>query len=84
METIDLNAMKRAAAAEVAPTVVGQIRASLRDQSTDVNRVLVCGGSTPFFEAAVREAFPKAIYEEAPMPVLANAIGFRIYAKKSA
>ncbi|AGG89097.1 ParM/StbA family protein [Rhodanobacter denitrificans] len=82
-EEVDLHAIGHAAAAEVAPTVVGQIRASLRDQSTDVNRVLLCGGSTPFFEAAMRDAFPKAVYELAPMPVLANAIGFRLFAKKS-
>lgn len=83
-ERVDLAEIRQLAAAEVVPSVIGQIRSSLRDQSTDVNRVLVCGGSAPFYEAYVAEAFPKALVESVTNPVLANANGFRLFARKAA
>jgi plasmid segregation protein ParM len=84
-EKIDLDALKELAAAQVAPAVIGDIRASLRgDQSLGIHRLMLCGGSTPFFAKAISEAFPQALVDTCESPVLANAIGFRVYAKRFA
>lgn len=81
--TIDLKELKSDAAALVAPAVIARIRSSLRDQSTDVGQVWTCGGSTPFFDAALSEAFPNAKHRPIAHSVMANAIGYRLYAQSA-
>jgi len=80
--SLDLEALKSEASALVAPKVMDNILQTLRLEETQVNRVLVCGGSTPFFIDYVRPAFKFADVEEIPSAVMANAVGFRLFAQK--
>ena len=83
-ETIDINPLIREVSERSAPAVVGEIKASMRDQQMEVSRVMVCGGSAGFFIDAVREAFDKADIEPVHQTVLANAHGHRLYGVKFA
>lgn len=80
-DLIDLKTLREDAARVVAPQAMGEILTSRRGQANDINRVLVCGGGVPFYLDAVTEAFPRAGVDEVPNAVLANAIGFRLFAK---
>jgi hypothetical protein len=64
--------------------VVGEIKASMRDQQMDVTRVMVCGGSAGFSMEAVRNAFDRAAIEIVNQTVSANAYGHRLYGLKFA
>jgi len=80
--SLDLESLKSQAAAQIAPRVMDNILKTLRLEQTEVNRVLLCGGGTPFFVDYVKPAFGHAAVEEIPSAVLANAIGFRLFAQK--
>lgn len=83
-ETVDLRSVAQRAAGRVAPTVIGELRESLRGQSSDPTRILLCGGSVGFYDALIRQAFPRAVVGLTDQPVMANAIGFRVYARQTA
>lgn len=80
-DVIDLQTLKEEASRVIATQAMGEILSSRRGQANDINRVLVCGGGVPFYLDAVKEAFPRAGVDEVPNAVLANAIGFRLFAK---
>jgi len=79
-DAVPLNPLLDAAAADLAPSVVGEILASMRDQKREVNRIMICGGSAPFFMAEIKRVFNKAGIDEVRQSVLANAHGHRLYA----
>ncbi len=80
-EEVDLSKLRTLASRQVAPQVMGEILSTIRGQTNEVNRVLGCGGGLPFYMGDVREYFPRAKVDELQSPVLANALGFRIFAR---
>ena len=77
----DMEVLKLEAAALIAPKVIGTILTALRQEQTVIDRVLVCGGSAPLFLKEVRQALPRAAVSVIESPVMANAVGFRLYAQ---
>ncbi|MHB8252905.1 MAG: ParM/StbA family protein [Acidiferrobacter sp.] len=68
------------AARELAPTIATQLRAALRDQSDNVDLVLLVGGGARLYREAAQQAFPKSRLETPDDVVTANARGFWAYA----
>ena len=68
------------AAHEVAPQIATHVRAALRDQSDNIDLVLLVGGGARLYQKAVQEAFPRSRLEVPDDGVIANARGFWFHA----
>lgn len=80
-ETHDFSAALEAEAADVASTVMAEILSSLRSEGP-VDNVIMTGGGSSLYEAALRQAFPgeKRVVSAGDV-VLANALGYREVAR---
>lgn len=70
------------AAREIAPEIGTRVRAAMREQSDNIDLILLVGGGAHLYQPAVQEAFPRGRLE-APAPedgVIANARGFWFHA----
>jgi plasmid segregation protein ParM len=73
---LDFAEELRAAAAEVAPQVVGEVLGAMRTVGT-VDLVIVTGGGGHLYLDKIREAFPGVDVISPADPVMANAKGYR-------
>ena len=79
-ERVAIAPYLESAAREIAPQIATNIRAAMRDQSDNVDLVLLVGGGAPLYRAAIQAAFPRSRFEMPDEGVIANARGFWSYA----
>ena len=79
-ERIAVAPYLESAAREVAPQIATQVRAAMRDQSDNIDLVLLVGGGAHLYRPAIQEAFPRSRLEVPEDGVIANARGFWSYA----
>jgi len=79
---LDMDDLKDRAAASVGPGAINMILSKLRLERTAIHKVLLCGGSAPFFKKYVQDAFEQAEVEDMDHAVLANAFGYGLVAQR--
>ncbi len=79
-ERVTIAPYLASAAREVAPQIATHVRAALRDQTDNIDLVLLVGGGAHLYRPAVQEAFPRSRLEVPEDGVIANARGFWSYA----
>ena len=75
-ERIPIAPYLASAARETAPQIATHVRAAMRDQSDNIDLVLLVGGGARLYQSAVQEAFPRSRLEVPEDGVIANARGF--------
>lgn len=81
---IDYKAYIGAASQEVGSRIISKINSSLRNQSDTIDMVAITGGGGAFVERAFKQAFPSSSVATSTDPVMANANGFCLIARKVA
>jgi len=71
------------AARECSERVVRDMQGKLRTAGHDIDRIVLAGGGAGLYEAALRDAFPKAQLIKPAEPVLANARGFYLAGRRT-
>lgn len=78
-EEVDYLAPLRAAAAEVAEDVVGEIQRKMRGDKSSADVLILAGGGAELYAPALAKVFPKAKLIRPADPVLSNARGYYTY-----
>ncbi|EQD61052.1 hypothetical protein B1A_09851 [mine drainage metagenome] len=81
-KVIDLRAALDTAGTRVSEKVANHIKSSLRADAGAVTMVVMTGGGASFFQRAVTDMFAPAKIVQLRNSVMANANGFRLYAKR--
>lgn len=75
-ERVTIGPYLQSAAREIAPEIGTRVRAAMRDQSDNIDLILLVGGGAGLYRPAVQEAFPRSRLEVPDDGVIANARGF--------
>lgn len=78
-EEVDYLTVLRAAAAEVASEVVGEIQRKMRGDKSSADVLILAGGGAELYAPALAKVFPKAKLIRPADPVLSNARGYYTY-----
>lgn len=78
----DISALITQAKQETSASIVDKIKEMLRDRSLGIDVVIMAGGGASLYGEAIKDAFPQSRYMQSDEPVLSNARGFLIAAKR--
>lgn len=81
-QSIDLPPLFEKAVDIVAPDLIGQLKANVRDHSR-VGDLFLAGGGAMAFEQHLRDAFPELRVRVPSDPIMANALGWMALVKHS-